>query len=258
MSKTPATAWENVGKWYHKNVGQQGHFYHQTVVLPKLLTLLQLNESSKVLDLACGQGVLARHLPAGVSYIGIDAAPQLIKQAQKLKQHSNQKFLIGDVTQSLPIKDTDFTHATIVLALQNISQPERALKNAAQHLVDNGTVAIVLNHPCFRIPRQSSWGTDEAQKIQYRRLNRYLSPLKIPIQAHPGADPNQVTWSFHKPLSSYVKMMTAAGLVVTGMEEWISEKQSQGPAATMENRSRQEFPLFLTLLAKKISFDSKT
>jgi len=35
------------------------------------------------------------------------------------------------------------------------------------------------------------------------------------------------------------------------MEEWISDKKSTGAKARMENRSREEFPLFLALLAQK-------
>jgi hypothetical protein len=34
------------------------------------------------------------------------------------------------------------------------------------------------------------------------------------------------------------------------MEEWISDKQSSGKFAKMENRSREEIPLFLLLQAR--------
>ena len=36
-------------------------------------------------------------------------------------------------------------------------------------------------------------------------------------------------------------------------EEWISDKRSMGKRAGMENRAREEFPLFLAILAKKSS-----
>jgi hypothetical protein len=35
------------------------------------------------------------------------------------------------------------------------------------------------------------------------------------------------------------------------LEEWCSNKKSTGPKAKMEDRARQEIPLFLALLAKK-------
>ena len=43
-----------------------------------------------------------------------------------------------------------------------------------------------------------------------------------------------------------------AGLVLAGLQEWHSHKESQpGPRARAENRARREFPLFLGLLWRK-------
>jgi hypothetical protein len=107
-----------------------------------------------------------------------------------------------------------------------------------------------MNHPCFRVPRQSSWGVDEQKKLQYRRIDRYMEPLKIPIQTHPGqGDKSPQTWSFHHPLSTYVEGLSKSGFVIEKIEEWLSDKLSTGGKAKMENRSRLEFPLFLTIYA---------
>jgi hypothetical protein len=37
-------------------------------------------------------------------------------------------------------------------------------------------MVLLLTHPCFRVPRQSGWGWDEQRKLQYRRVDRYLTP----------------------------------------------------------------------------------
>jgi hypothetical protein len=109
-----------------------------------------------------------------------------------------------------------------------------------------------MNHPCFRIPRQSSWKVDDEQKIQYRRIDRYTSPMKIPIQAHPSkGQSSATTWSFHHPLASYSQWLNETGFVIELIEEWHSNKVSTGKAAKMENRSREEIPLFLAIKAKK-------
>jgi len=42
-------------------------------------------------------------------------------------------------------------------------------------------LVIVLNHPCFRIPRQSGWGIDEKNKLQFRKVIKYMSPMEIPL-----------------------------------------------------------------------------
>lgn len=246
-----STDWEGVEKWYGSLVGKEGHYYHKQVILPKLLPLLDLDANSKLLDLACGQGVLARHIPKEVTYLGIDLSPTLINQASHEKG-KNHTFIKADICKPLPIKEKDFTHSSIILALQNVEHPEMALKNASSNLQKNGTLVIVLNHPCFRIPRQTHWEIDEEKKLQYRRVDRYLSPLKIPIQAHPGRkEASPTTWSFHRPLSYYSLALAKSGFVIELIEEWTSDKISTGKAAKMENRARAEFPLFLTLKCRK-------
>lgn len=244
------TSWENSSSWYDKTVGSKGHYYHQTVILPGVLKLLELVPQDTLLDLACGQGVLARTLPPSLEYLGIDASPTLIKQASG--KSNSHHFRVGDVTKTLPLQNKQFSHATLILALQNIADPLLVFKNAHLALKPKGKFLIVLNHPAFRIPRQSSWGIDADKKLQYRRIDRYLSPLKIPIQTHPGKKAeSQETWSFHHPLSDYSKWLKEAGFVIDLIEEWVSDKKSAGACARMENRSREEFPLFLALLARK-------
>ncbi|MCH9626254.1 MAG: 2-methoxy-6-polyprenyl-1,4-benzoquinol methylase, mitochondrial [Chlamydiales bacterium] len=205
------------------------------------------------LDLACGQGILSHHIPPSIPYVGVDLSNSLIQTAKKNKQ-KQQKFYVSDICKPLPLNDQLFTHAAIVLALQNVEHPERALQQASKHLVNGGTLAIVLNHPSFRIPRQTHWGEDEQKKLQYRRVDHYLTPLKIPIQMHPSqGQSSQTTWSFHHSLADYSKFLADAGFVIVLIEEWASDKKSTGKNAKMENRARSQFPLFLTLLAQKVS-----
>lgn len=247
------TSWEQVGKWYHDAVGKDGHYYHQHIVIPGVLRLLSLEDNSSLLDLACGQGILARALPKDISYTGIDIAPTLIQNAKKLDNSNKHCYAVGDITKSLPLekKKDFFTHATIILALQNIEEPRLVFKNAANHLTDHGYLLCVINHPCFRIPRQSSWQIDSEKKLQYRRVDRYMTPMKIPIQAHPSkGEQSTTTWSFHHPLSAYCQWLKEAGFAIVSLEEWLSDKVSEGTAAKMENRCREEFPLFLAILAK--------
>lgn len=253
MKNKNDTSWQKVASWYDQSLGEFGHYYHQHVVMPNLLRMMDLrqNQPHKILDIGCGQGVLSRHLPSSAFYSGVDFSQDLIKAAIAKKIRKNDQFFHFDATEPFELKEKSFTHSTIILALQNMENPKGALQNAHHHLLDKGKLFIVLNHPAFRIPRQSSWEIDEKQKLQFRRVNRYLSPLSIPLQMHPGKDNSIVTWSFHRPLSDYVKLLKECGFYVTDMEEWISDKVSVGKAAKMENRARMEFPLFLTLVAEK-------
>lgn len=250
LTMKESTSWQKVEKWYDRSVGEKGHYYHQQVILPNLMKMMGKQVKS-VLDLGCGQGVLARHISAETEYLGVDIAPALIKAAKKLNKNDKHQYLVGDLSKPLELSQQNFDFATIVLALQNMENPKQLLETAAKHLKKTGQLVIVLNHPCFRIPRQTSWQVDQANKIQYRRVDRYLSTLKIPIQMHPGKKEQIETLSFHHPLSAYFHWLKETGFAVIDLQEWCSDKVSEGGAAKMENRARQEFPLFMAILAKK-------
>ena len=156
---------------------------------------------------------------------------------------------MNDVSKNFQLNQK-FTHATILLALQNIQHPLKVLQNVKNHLEPSGHLFIVLNHPCFRIPRQSSWQIDEIEKIQYRRIDRYATELEIPIQANPSKGNQLDLISYHHPLSSYAHWLKEAGFMMTDIEKWYSNKLSTGTHAKMENRSRSEIPLFMTICAR--------
>lgn len=249
--KKPQESWEGESRDYNRSVGESGHYFHQHVVLPGVIKLLNLKPESKLLELGCGQGVLPRAINKDTKYVGVDSAKTLLKSAQSLDHNTNHLFIETSATKPLPkVVQNDFTHAAIVLALQNMERSDLALKNISEHLVTGGKLVLVLNHPAFRIPRQSGWG-ELPNKLQYRWINKYMSYLKIPIIMHPGAKHSTSTISFHNPISYYAKTLSACGFVITGMEEWTSDKQSQGKASKMENRARSEFPLFLAITAEK-------
>ena len=70
---------------------------------------------------------------------------------------------------------------------------------------------------------------------------------------HPGKGDSPVTWSFHRPLSEYFKILKDNRFTVQILEEWSSDKESEGSAARMENRARAEIPLFLAIKAIKLN-----
>ncbi|MBS0605906.1 MAG: class I SAM-dependent methyltransferase [Verrucomicrobia bacterium] len=248
------TSWETSASWYDKAVGPKGHYYHQHVIIPNLLRLANFDPKGKnsLLDLACGQGILSRHIPKEVAYVGIDTSPSLISSARRESKRPDCQFHIGDLSKPLELQKS-FTHAVCLLAAQNIEDLPQLFSNASRYLEKGGRFICVINHPCFRIPRQSHWEVDLNKKTQYRRIDLYMSSLKIPIQTHPSQqNGSPSTWSFHRPLSVYSAALKQAGLMIDAIEEWCSDKQSSGKMAAMENRSRKEFPLFLALSAIKL------
>lgn len=245
------TTWGNVAGWYDELLSGDDT-YQSKVILPNLLRLVA-PRGKRVIDIACGQGYFSKALTeAGATVLGIDISPNLITIAEKSKSDS-LSFAVSPAHTISQAQSSSFDVAVIVLALQNIKEMSETLKEAARVLVSSGKLILVLNHPCFRIPKESSWGFDEKENVQYRRLDSYNSSSSAEMDMNPGQKTDKVkTTSFHKPLQDYFKALSSAGFVVTGLEEWISHKKSEeGPRSQAEDTARKEFPLFLTIVAQK-------
>lgn len=250
------TSWQKVADWY-KNVPQDEGSHHQALIIPKLTVQLNkyLSPGAEVLDMACGEGsVTAALQQAGYKMTGTDLARDLIDTAKV--QYPEIPFFVENASRLsedfLKKYRNHFDAITCVLAMQNIRHIKAVFMNANALLKEHGHMFIVLNHPCFRIPKASSWGFNRNSK-QYRIIERYASPDTVEIIAHPGQKNSPVTLSFHRPLQDYFKAMQLNKIYVIDLEEWVSNKSSEpGPRAKAENLARREIPLFMDIVAQKL------
>ena len=247
------TDWGGVAEWYDRFVGDAGSEYHQHVVIPGTLRLLAPKPGESVIDVASGQGVLSRALhERRVEATGVDAARDLIRAARE-RGPAEIHYHVGDARDLSAFPADRFDAAACVLAIQNIHPIQPVFTGVARLLKPMGRFVLVMMHPAFRGPKETSWGWDDDQKVQYRRVYRYLIPRKTPITTHPGKSPDVYTWTFHKPIEQYVRALRNAGLLIDALEEWPSHKTStRGPRAHAENEARKEIPMFLTIRAVKI------
>ena len=249
------TDWSDVAQWYDELVGTGGSEYHRHVVLPGVMRLLAPQAGQKILDVACGQGVLCRLLAAaGAMATGVDSSKELIDAAKLRAEESAVRgtFFVSDARELVGLPTGEFDAAACVLAIQNIHPIAPLCAAVARVLKPGGRFVIAMSHPAFRGPKESSWGWD-GNAVQYRRVDRYLIPRKAPIVMHPGKKDSRYTWTFHKPLEDYVNALRNAGLLIDALEEWPSHKTSEpGPRQAAENTARKEIPLFMAIRAIKI------
>ncbi|MGL4608140.1 MAG: hypothetical protein ACRCYY_00425 [Trueperaceae bacterium] len=76
---------------------------------------------------------------------------------------------------------------------------------------------------------KSVGGFDEKRKLHYRRIDRYLSPLAVPMKTYKG----NTTRSYHRPLQDYVRVLLEVGF---GIDAW---------------QENEDIPLFLAFRAYK-------
>lgn len=248
------TSWSKVAHWYDEMLEKEGGTYQRELILPNLLRLLDVQGGKYVLDLACGQGFFSRAFAgAGAKVIAVDISKSLIELA-KAKPAQNVKFYVAPAHKLEFISDATIDAAVIVLAIQNIENPHEVFRESARVLKKSGKLFLVLNHPAFRVPKASDWGFDQTRRIQYRRVEEYLTEKKVRIAMHPGGNPDEYTISFHRPLQLYSKLLGKAGFAITRIEEWSSHKKSgSGPRQKTEDRARKEIPLFMMIEAGKLN-----
>lgn len=251
MNRTK-TSWGHVADWYDSLLKEEGT-YQKDLILPNLLRLMDIQESDRILDLACGQGFFSREFHrAGARVTGADISEEFIAMARKASP-GDIDFVVTPADRLEHMSDSTFDKVVIVLSLQNVDNAKGVLDECRRVLKPEGHLYLVLNHPAFRIPKASGWEWDEKTGAQYRRVDRYLSESTVKIRMHPGDRPDEYTLSFHRPLQFYFKHICKAGFGVTKLEEWNSNRKSQpGPRAEAEDRARKEIPLFMFIETQRL------
>lgn len=250
QSRKPDTSWDSLADWYDGWAGA-GSEHHRTLAIPAILELLDLCRGERLLDIGCGPAPLAPYvIRAGAAYTGVDLSPRMVAHARE-RQGRHSRILVADALDLAAcdeLRAGSFDATAFLLSIQNMDPLEPALASAAWALRPGGRLALLLTHPCFRIPRQSGWGWDEGRKLRYRRVDRYLTPLRIPLRP-PSSGRGAPASSFHRPLAAYVNGLAACGLVLDSMRE--VSRPSGRRAPPPEARADDEFPLFLALRARK-------
>jgi ubiquinone/menaquinone biosynthesis C-methylase UbiE len=247
MQKKQGTSWGKEASWYSEHLANEDT-YHAKVLLPNVLRLVDPKPGQRVLEIGCGEGFFTEEIAKkGGVITGCDISPELIALAKK---KGKAAYLTTPAQDLSMFKDDSYDVVLAVLTLQNMERLDLVMKEVSRVLAPTGRFIFILNHPVIRIPQASSWDYDEKKKVQYRRLEAYLSEKRTEIDMHPGKGKKSVTYSFHRSLQEYMKLLRTAGFAITRLEEWISHKTSQaGPRAKAEDTARKEFPLFMMIEA---------
>ncbi len=246
------TSWGKEASWYSEYL-EGDDTYHSKVILPNLLRIVSGGKGMNILEIGCGEGFFAREFAkTGGTVSASDISPELIAIAKEKGGGPEYKVASGDNLSWIKPHSQDVVVA--VLTLQNMEKIEPVFTAIASVLKKGGRCIIVLNHPAFRIPKATAWGFDDEHKVQYRRVEAYLSARREKMDMHPGKKGNtSFTYSFHRSLQDYMKALRTGGFAITRLEEWVSHKTSEkGPRSNAENDARREFPLFMMIEARVV------
>ena len=244
--------WDELADWYNGWVGKGGSKYHQRLAIPTVMKLLDPQSEEQILDVGAGQGVLAPFIhKTGATYTGVDVSTRLLNFARK--NHKGMgRFVRCDAAKlhlSSELQVGSFDAAVFLLSIQDMNPLNQIFSSAEKILKPQSRIVLLMTHPAFRIPRQSGWGFDEKRKLQYRRIDRYLTPLTVPMKPY-ASGKSGVNISFHRPIHHYVNGLTSLGFNISKMEEVPVGSQSlKQKRSSAEKSADNEIPVFLGLCA---------
>lgn len=105
-----------------------------------LLDVAGVREGSRVLDVACGPGLLAGEAAARrAAVVAVDLSPAMLALARQ--RHPAVEFREGDA-EALPFAEDRFDAVLCNFGLGHFPRPERAMEELARVLVPSGVVAV--------------------------------------------------------------------------------------------------------------------
>jgi SAM-dependent methyltransferase len=208
----PNDPWETHAGWWQDEFTDGADPEYEEQILP--IVTEQLHGASRLLDVGCGEGQVARHVKASIGsdmVVGVDPSTNQLAVA---RERAGGVQYVRGYADALPVPDAAFDAVVACLVFEHITEVDTALAEVARSLEPGGVFLFLLNHPLLQVPG-SGWIDDQVLDEQYWRVGPYLVEDVSLEEIAPG-----VMLPFvHRPLSRYVNRLAEVGLLIEHMEE---------------------------------------
>jgi len=244
--------WATLADWFDANQGDAGDLWHRTLIFPGILKVIGNVKGREILDVGCGNGSLARILARmGNRVTGVDGSPGIIEHAKAREDAEplGVKYFASDAADLSMFAANSFDLVTTCMALMDMPDAAGAIHELGRVVRRSGRCVMLFSHPCFDIPRASSWlvetGFGRTPSITLR-LERYREVFSEWLRWSDKVDYEML--AYHRPLSWYFRAIRDAGLAVTMLDEpeptaEFLEQSESGPAVA-------KFPLHCVIEAR--------
>ena len=182
------------------------------VALGALLPLC--TPSGQVLDLGCGQGVLARELAArGNTVVAIDIAERLLALARRQEKLEPRgiTYRHADAATLAGFADASFAGVATSLTFTDIADLQGVLRSVVRVLAPGGWFAFATLHPCFEPPHAR---TVEVDGRFAKQVNAYFE------EGSWSRNPDSLIGTrYHRRVATILNTVLEAGLVIERTDE---------------------------------------
>ncbi len=221
-------AWEANAAFWDRRMGE-GNDWVERLTWPALSDLLAVRPGERILDVACGNGLMARRLAAlGASAVAFDFSPAMLAHARaRTEPGAHIEYRHVDATDEAAVAalgGRSFDGALSNMALMDMPAVAPLFRGLARVLIPGGRFVVSVPHPAFNGSRfalfaeRSDLGDPNGLRYEYGvRVTGYLDVETtdvVPMAGAPHSQPN-----FHRPLSGLLHPAFDAGFVLDGLEE---------------------------------------
>lgn len=250
----PTVTWEEIAGWYDAKQGDEGDLWHRTLIDPAFLRVVGDVRGLRVLDLACGNGYLARRYARnGARVVGVDASEPIVRRARarEAKEPLGIEYRVANASRRLPFEDGSFDLIASNMALMDIEDAEGAIREGGRALKTGGRFVASLCHPCFDQGPTSTWLLERHfRSVEvWRKIARYRTPFADDMLWGIG-DKKVTTVGYHRPLSWYARAFRDSGFLIRSLEE--PEPTPEFLKGSEQGPYMAEIPLHLVIEAVKV------
>lgn len=186
--------------------------------------------------------------------MGIDASRRSIEIAKSIEKEEpmNIKYYVGSICNLSMFDDCTFDVVISNIVLNDLQDIDKAIKELHRVLKPEGKLVFSIMHPCFSSPPVRGWvrkpvDSDRKEDWLYWRVDLYFD-RNIEEWRYFDFPP---FYSFHRPLSDYMKVLIKNEFILTDFEEPVpTEKDIEEHYRELGNEC-DRIPWFLVIGALK-------
>ncbi len=251
---TPKSTWDKIAKYWISPEAED-EYHHTNLILPEVYRLLDAHKDEEILDVACGEGTVARYLTKlGVKVTGIDISKMIDRAKEREEQEKLGIHYLKMAAEQLGDEFGENTFDKIIcnMALMDIADYEVTLKNISEVLKDGGVFVFSITHPAFAWPVTTSMRVPpDSQRNEDKRkiaLNYFDErPALLPV----GWETSSL--AFPRPISKYVNELVKNNLEIIEMSEPMASEEIVKKYPRQAYMDNDTLPDFLMMKTKKKS-----
>jgi 2-polyprenyl-3-methyl-5-hydroxy-6-metoxy-1,4-benzoquinol methylase len=219
--------WNRKAAFWDALHGDEGNRFHRRLVAPAVEQLLAVQSGERVLDIACGNGVVSRRLAAlGGRVMAVDFSSALIEKARQRGQPAGEPIQYGviDATDEAALAalgEGQFEAVVCTMAMMDMPVISPLYRAVRRLLAENGRFVFANTHPAFNanhvfVAEMADQG-GQLVTTTALKISAYLSILPVKAGGAVGEPTPHIY--YHRPLHQLLGEAFAAGLVLDALEE---------------------------------------